>query len=177
MHNQPINDELLDLVSENDVVIRSELRSVIETQHLKWIRAVCAFVINSRGQLWIPRRHPSKRLLPLHLDMSVSGHVQAGETYEQALFRETQEEINLDLTHAQWKLLPRLTPQEHGSFAFLHTYAIYQDESPDYNKHDFIDAQWLYPEELLALIEQGEKAKQDLTVALRNFLKTFPTKK
>ncbi len=177
MNNKLIDDELLDLVSENDTVIRTELRSVIRAQNLKWIRAVCGFIINSKGQFWIPRRHPSKKLLPLHLDMSVSGHIQAGETYEQAFFRETQEEVNINLSHVKWEWLLRLTPSEHGTFTFLAMYAIYQDTSPDYNKNDFVDAQWIYPEELITMIEQGEKTKHDLPISIKNFLQIYPTKK
>lgn len=171
-----INDELLDLVSENDVVIRSELRSVIYTKKLKWIRSVCALIFNSRGQIWIPRRHPNKRLMPLYLDMSVAGHIQAGETYEQAFFRETEEEVSIDLNKVRWEKILQLTPPQHGSFAFSSIYAIYQDEDPDFNKIDFISAQWFYPEELITMIEQGEKTKSDLPIILKNLPKKFFSK-
>jgi NADH pyrophosphatase NudC (nudix superfamily) len=171
--NNKITDELLDLVSENDTVIRSELRSIIYTQNLKWIRGVNALIINSKGQIWIPRRHPNKKVLPLYLDMSVGGHVQAGESYEQAFARETLEEINLDLNQVRWEKILRLTPPQHGSHAFTYVYAIYLDEAPNFNKDEFIDAQWFYPNELLRIIESGEKAKNDLRVILKNLPKSL----
>ena len=67
--------ELLDIVSEEDVVIGEMERADVYAQGLSSFRVINAFIINDAGQLWIPRRHPSKRLCPLHLDASVGGHV------------------------------------------------------------------------------------------------------
>src|SRR5689334_7806953 len=91
------DDELLDTVNEHDQVIGQVWRSEYHAQSARYtIRAVNAFVQNDKGQLWIPRRTATKKLLPLALDMSVSGCVSSGEDYEQAFAREAQEEINLD---------------------------------------------------------------------------------
>lgn len=42
--------------------------------------------------------------------MSMGGHVESGETYEQTLKRETQEELNINTDQAQVRLLGHLTP-------------------------------------------------------------------
>lgn len=176
MNTNYIDDELLDLVSDDDTVIGTELRSIIYANNLHWMRGVCALIINSKGQIWIPRRHPNKKILPLHLDMSVSGHVGAGETYEQALFRETQEEVRMDLAQTPWEKILYLTPAKHGALAFVSVYAIHSDEEPNYNTDDFVSAEWLSPAALTALIEQGEKTKHTLPLILKNLPKSFSSK-
>lgn len=90
-------DEYLDLVDENDIVIGRKKRSEIYAENLSNYRIINAFVINSKGEIWIPRRSSNKKLFPSCLDMSVGGHVESGETYEDALKREAQEELNINV--------------------------------------------------------------------------------
>src|SRR5437764_660506 len=92
------DDEMLDLVDGTDTVIRSALRSEVYAKSLKYLRAANAFIVNSRGELWIPRRVATKKIFPLCLDMSIAGHVSSGETYDETFARETMEEVNLDVT-------------------------------------------------------------------------------
>ena len=66
-------DEYLDLVDENDVVIGRKLRSEVHAEKLKNYRAVNLFIVNSKGELWIPRRTAHKQLYPLGLDFSCAG--------------------------------------------------------------------------------------------------------
>ena len=73
-------DELLDLVNEHDEVVGQVRRSEAWARRLP-VRGVNAFVRNSRGQLWFPRRTADKRHYPNCLDMSVGGHVESGEDY------------------------------------------------------------------------------------------------
>jgi len=92
-----MEDELLDLVNEFDQVIGQEYRSNVYKNQLKYTRVVNAFIVNSKGQLWIPRRTAHKELFPSALDVSVGGHVSASENYETAFWREAQEELGLDI--------------------------------------------------------------------------------
>jgi len=64
-------DEYLDLVDENDNVIGKKKRSEVYAKNLSNFRVVNAFVINSKGEIWIPRRAKNKRMFPLCLDMSM----------------------------------------------------------------------------------------------------------
>ncbi len=164
-----MNDELLDLVNENDEIIGTELRSKIYTMQAKNFRAVNVFVINSSGQLWIPRRTARKKLFPLCLDMSVAGHVKSGESYDEAFRRETDEEINLDVTTVPYKILGRLTPHEHGLSAFTTVYEIPMETTPHYNTEDFFEYFWLTPPEVLRRLDAGDISKDDLPKLLRHF--------
>jgi isopentenyl-diphosphate delta-isomerase len=88
-------DELFDVVDADDRVIRQERRSVVHAQGLAH-RAVHVFLFNSRGQLLVQRRSASKDEYPLTYTSSASGHVGAGETYEQCAPRELLEEVGIE---------------------------------------------------------------------------------
>lgn len=127
-----------------------------------FFRVINAFVCNDEKKLWIPRRHAQKKLFPLHLDCSVGGHVLAGESYHDAFIRETKEEINIDITQANYKQIARLTPPAHGVSAFMNVYLIYSNDIPPYNTDDFIDYYWLSPQEIFEKLANNDKAKSDL---------------
>lgn len=167
-------DELLDLIDDRDRVIGQMPRSQIYQNRLTNFRVVNAFIINAKGQLWIPRRTASKQIFPLALDVSVGGHVKSGEDYEAAFARELEEEVNLKLEQGRVgeiapSCLGKLSPKTHGVSAFMKVYQIQMERSPRYNTQDFLKAYWLKPQELLAKIEAGENAKDDLPKLVRYF--------
>lgn len=164
-------DELLDLVDEHDHVIRQEWRSVIQDKKLKYIRGVAGFLKNARGQLWIPRRCAEKPILPLALDMSVSGHVGAGESYEQAFIRELEEEIGLKADKIAYHFLGKLSPIKDKTCCFVSVFEIPFDGEPTYSSKDFCQASWLYPHEILEQITRGEKSKSGLPIMIQHFYK------
>lgn len=165
-------DEFLDLVDQNDTVIDRERRSVVYAQGRSNFRVINAFIRNSKGELWIPRRTAAKRMFPLCLDVSVGGHVESGEAYEETLVRETQEEINLNLDQVSYQLLGTLTPHQHGVSAFMKVYEVKSEATPDYNKNDFVESFWIKPNDLLQRITAGEKAKGDLPKLVKIFYGT-----
>ncbi len=163
-----MTDEYLDLVNSHDEVIGKKWRSLVYTEGLSNFRVVNAFLVNRQGQLWIPRRSLNKRLFPGGLDMSMGGHVESGETYEQAFQRELMEELNIKADESFWKLLGHLTPQD-GVSAFMKVYEIPANVTPQYNRNDFSESFWLSPAELIKRIEAGESSKSDLPILIRKF--------
>lgn len=162
-------DEYLDLVNEHDEVVGRKLRSEIYNEGLSNFRVVNAFVVNSEGKLWIPRRAADKRVFPLCLDMSMGGHVESGETYDQTFKREMQEELNIDTDSTPWKMIGHLTPEANGMSAHMNVYEIRTNESPNYNSSDFTEYFWLMPTEILERIERGDSAKGDLPKLVQHF--------
>jgi isopentenyl-diphosphate delta-isomerase len=169
MNHPTTPDELLDIVDEHDQVVGQKKRSEVYAEHLSNFRVINAFLVNSKGEIWIPRRAANKRIFPLCLDMSVGGHVESGETYEETFRRETLEELNIDTDKAQTRLLGHLTPQKDGVSAFMKVYEIKMDEAPNYNTDDFIEYFWLSPKVLFEKISQGEKTKGDLPILVQKF--------
>ncbi len=164
-----MNDEYLDLVDEKDNVIGKKLRSEVYAEGLSNFRVVNAFIVNSQGKLWIPLRGPNKRIFPLSLDMSMGGHVESGETYDQAFMRETQEELGIDTNATLWKMLGHLTPSKDNTAAYMNVYEIQSDTPPNYNPDDYTEYFWLTPKEVLEKIEAGTKTKDDLPKLIKIF--------
>ena len=163
-----MSDELLDIVNEKDEVIGQEYRSEVYRKKLNF-RAIHAFLVNSKKEVWIPRRSPGKKLFPLCLDASVGGHVSAGESYLQAFERELFEELNIVLSDVTYSFLEKVTPGTHKVACFANVYVIYTDVTPNYNPADFIEANWRNISDIFKAIESGEKVKGDLP-ALINVL-------
>lgn len=171
MQNNSIEeDEYIDVVDENDNVVGRKLRSKSRIDSVrKNTRVVHGFLVNSRWKIWIPRRTVQKHSYPLGLDFSFSGYVQSGETYEQALKREVEEEIGFDLDKVDWRQLGYFSPYKDGTSTFMKVFEIRSDKTPDYNKDDFCEAFWISPEELLKRIEAGESSKKDIPKLVKLF--------
>ncbi|MEM5564943.1 NUDIX domain-containing protein [Psychroserpens sp. AS72] len=56
---------------------------------------------DSDGNILLQQRAASKSICPLLWDVSVAGHIDAGETPEQAAVREVKEEIGVDISEDQ----------------------------------------------------------------------------
>ena len=171
--NMGFKDELLDVVDDNDNVVGQEYRSVLYESNTRNFRFVNGFFRKSSGELWIPRRTARKRFFPNCLDMSVGGHVAAGEDYDSAFFREMVEETGVRADEVQWRVLGHLEPREHGVFSWQRVYEVSIDFDPVFNPDDIQEAYWMQPDELVRRISDGEPAKGDLPRLVTHFyLKT-----
>ncbi len=171
---------MLDLVNENDEVVGAMERELIYQKGLLNLRdeegvsfrVIDAFIKNSEGKLFVPRRHPDKRLFPQRLDVSVGGHVTSGDSYDETFAKEAQEELNIDISHLKYKILGKMSPFTDGVSAFTTVYEIESDETPDYNPEDFIEHFWLTPKELMERIEGGDLGKGNLPKIVKKFYLT-----
>ena len=168
-HQKNMSEELLSLVDENDKIIGTHLRNSESYLKKKNFRVINAFIQNSKGELWIPRRTAHKKLFPLALDVSIGGHVTHGDTYEETLIKEASEEVNLDLNKIPYELLGYLNPHKYNLSAFMKVYLIKSDEVPNFNTDDFVEYYWMKPEALIEKINSGEKAKGDLPTLVKIF--------
>ena len=61
-------DELLDLVDENDqvigTVVREEIRQLDANGAKGLVRATDGFIMNTKRQIWVPRRTAAKKIAP-----------------------------------------------------------------------------------------------------------------
>ncbi len=124
------------VVDENDNEIGTEyMMDAIKKGMIR--RASRIYVFNEAGQLLVQQRSKSV-LKPLMLDQSAAGHVDIGETYEQAAYRELREELGLE----NMKL--KLVETSFRTTDFYNT--IYKVIVPDDTKIDYD------PEELNAIL-------------------------
>lgn len=84
----------LEIVNENDEVMGEDSRENIQRLGLLH-REVHVWLFNSKGEILFQKRGPDKDTFPNLLDASVGGHVEIGESYEQAAVQELREETGL----------------------------------------------------------------------------------
>jgi isopentenyl-diphosphate delta-isomerase len=87
-------DELLDIVSDDDVVMDQQMRSTVHQLGLLH-RGVHVFLFTSDGKMLVQKRSADRAAEPSALDCSISEHVKAGESYRDAAVRGLREEMGL----------------------------------------------------------------------------------
>lgn len=89
-----MEDELIDIVNENNKVIRVENRkTAIEKNLLR--RVVHIFIFNKKGELLIQKRSSKLKIGSGLLTSSCSGGLSSGEDYAIAAKRELKEELGI----------------------------------------------------------------------------------
>ncbi len=85
-------DEIFDVVDANNCVVGQARRKEIHAKGLMH-RAIHIFWVKSDGQLCLQRRSYGKDSCPGLLSSSCAGHLDAGESYDTAAYRELAEEL------------------------------------------------------------------------------------
>jgi isopentenyl-diphosphate delta-isomerase len=89
-------DEMFDVVDDQDRVIARATRREVHAKGLLH-RAVHVLVFNRAGEVFLQKRSMAKDMAPGLWDSSCSGHLDAGEDYDAAAWRELGEELGLRL--------------------------------------------------------------------------------
>jgi isopentenyl-diphosphate delta-isomerase len=95
--------ELFDILDEKGN--KTGIQKTKKEMHEKglWHQAVHVWIFNSKGEILFQKRAKDKDYWPGLWDISVAGHVSAGETPEQAVIREMEEEIGIKVNISQLK--------------------------------------------------------------------------
>lgn len=162
MHARSSSNELLDVVDENDQVLRQLPRDEVHAQGLRH-RAAHILVLDSTGRVFVQRRAWWKECQPGLWDTSAAGHVDAGESYVAAAERELEEELGL---RARGRLRPmcRLEACPNTGFEFVEVFLVVADAEPTPDPHEIIDSRWCSPAELETWLAASPS---DFTVAFR----------
>ena len=149
MNGHSTDNEVLDIVDAEDSVVGQATRREIHQRGLMH-RAVHIFVFNARGEIYVQRRSDSKDKHPGVLDSSAAGHVDAGESYDDAAARELVEELGV-----QAEILPvfkvrasSVTDMEHVTL-----YQAMTDALPVPDEEEISWGAFMAPEELSHAME------------------------
>lgn len=116
-------EELLDVVDENDEVVRQEKRSIVHDEKLLH-RAVHILVFNKKKEVLLQKRSVLKDNFPGHWDTSAAGHMGAGESYDSCAVRELKEELSID---AELQHIATLEPCSNTGWEFIGLYVARYD--------------------------------------------------
>lgn len=125
----PTSEEIFDVVDERDEVIGQSPRSRVHAEKL-YHRAVHVFVFNTKGELLLQKRTATKDEYPSCYTSSASGHVSAGETYDETAPRELEEELGLT-GHLEQLTKIAATPENAREHAVLYQLTTDAQVTPD----------------------------------------------
>lgn len=159
-------EEVLDLVDINDIVRGTTTHDkVFDYENIKpyYLRAANAFIMREDGKLWIPRRTADKKIAPNGLDFSAAEHVMSGESYEHAMIRGFDEELNMTVDLSDLTLFYTATPLTNPESYYINkNFLLRYGQVPTYNPYDFVGYEWLTLQELIERMKNGEAGKQIL---------------
>ncbi len=87
--------EIFDVVDEQDRVIGQAAREEVHGNPSLIHRVAHVLVFDHSGELFLQKRSIKKDVQPGKWDTSVGGHVDAGESYDDAALREMREELGI----------------------------------------------------------------------------------
>lgn len=124
--------EVFDLVDENDNVIGSADREDFHGNPDMIHRVAHVLVFDSSGELYLQKRSSRKDVQPGKWDTSVGGHVNSGESYEEAAYREMKEELGIEGVPLEF--LHRYIHRNEYESEFVSTYRCVWNGSIDFNR-------------------------------------------
>jgi isopentenyl-diphosphate delta-isomerase type 1 len=110
-------------------------------------RAASIFVFNSRGQLLLQKRSADKDEYPLCYTASASGHLSAGEDYDECAPRELEEELGFSAPLERLQKFPA-GPETANEHTVL--YRTTFDELPNFDRGEIESVAFVDIEEIAA---------------------------
>ena len=139
-------EELFDVVDAQDRIIGCKSRSSVHAQNL-FHRSVHVLVFDKDDRVFLQLRGPDRDCDPNLWDSSVGGHLQSGENYDQAVIRETNEELGL-LLHSVPEKLFKLSACEQTGFEFCWIYQLVHSGPFTIDPTEASEGRWFPREEL-----------------------------
>lgn len=119
--------EWFDIVDEYGNVTDRATRSQCHNGSKRLHPVVHVHVFNSEGKLLLQKRKLTKDIQPGKWDTSVGGHIQSGESVEDALKRETLEEIGIQIDLERLRPIGRYVFESEIEREFVNSYTYTHD--------------------------------------------------
>lgn len=158
--------EYIDLVDENDNIIGFESRENIDKKNIKNYRVINIIIINTKGQIILAQRSKKKKYFGGCYFFSVGGHVTHNEKYEDAAYRELEEELGI--TNIKLEEIGYFNPIKFGTSSFSKLYKLHYDGNFCIDKNEIEEMHIFEKEDLENLVRNcPEQFSSD-------FIKIYP---
>ena len=115
---------------------------------------VTGVIMNSKKQILISRRNPDKLLYP-NLWECTGGSVKKGENSLEAVKREIEEEIGVNLEKIKGTLLGTVMQNDYFRDIWLFNKEVNKEEI-SFNDEEVVDIKWVTEDEYLNMCESGK---------------------
>jgi isopentenyldiphosphate isomerase len=145
--NYSDSNELFPVVDEEGNEISRAARHVCHDGKSKLLHPVVHMhLFNKKGDLFLQKRAMTKDLLPGYWDTSVGGHMSPGETPDEALKRETMEEIGIK--EFTCKLVKKYIWESPREKELVYSFMGTSENRPVINKDEIDDGRYWSIEEI-----------------------------
>ncbi|WP_321531669.1 NUDIX domain-containing protein [uncultured Desulfuromonas sp.] len=145
--------DFFEIVDENDQVIGLRARSECHGNPDLVHRVAHVLVFNSSGHVLLQKRSEQKDVQPGKWDTSVGGHVDPGENYLQAAYREMEEELGVSGLPLK-SLYPSKIRNDFESENVM-TYLVVYDGEICFNRTEIDEIRFWTPQEIAAALGTG----------------------
>lgn len=142
-----MNQEFLEVVNEKNEVVELKSRKEVHDKNLLH-RSIHIMLFNSVGRLALQKRSMNKDRYPGYFTSATSGHVNPGESYEQAAIRELKEELDIE---APIIFLHKFPGTENSNNEFCSLYKCITDKKLNLNKEEVDEIRFFSLKELKSL--------------------------
>jgi len=166
-------NEYFYVVDKNDNVIGRASRSECHRRGLIH-RSVYIIVLNDRGEIFLQKRSMNKDLYPGYYACSATGHVEYGESYEEAAKRELKEELGIETPLKEICKFKCFSETEREISAL---YICHHNGPFKLNSEEISDGEFLKIDQIKRALESGEKKfAYGSILALKEFFKYLENK-
>lgn len=139
--------EFFDIVNQNDEVIGKIKENEQKNIRPNQLRFINILIFNNENKILVPKRSSNRKIFPNCYDFSVGGHVNSGETYEQAAYRELEEELGIK--NVELNKVVYFNPYISESNTFQTVYTLnYNKAITNYDKDEIEDIFYFTKEEI-----------------------------
>jgi isopentenyldiphosphate isomerase len=161
-----MTEEIFDVVDEDDKVIEKATRKEVHDKKLIH-RSVMFFIFDRKERILVTQRTKAKDMFPDYWSITLGGHVNSGESYDEAVVREAKEEAGIESKSFFMGIIKKRVPEEKENSK---VYGFVTDKKIKLDKGELKQGMFLTIEEIIKTMKKEKflPETKDLLNILKN---------